>query len=105
MGKVTNQYRVSYPGYSEILTGRTQDDVIKGNDPIRNPTRTMLEFLRLKLGLPKEQVALFASWERFNLIGEATEGQIVIKRRLPAARSAATFRRASPSLAACNRTC
>lgn len=76
--KVTNQYRVSYPGYSEILTGRAQDDVIKGNDPIRNPTRTVLEFLRLKLGLPKEQVALFASWERFNVIGESTEGQIVI---------------------------
>ena len=32
--QVTNAYRVSYPGYSEILTGRAQDDVIRGNDPI-----------------------------------------------------------------------
>ena len=75
---VTNRYRVSYPGYSEILTGRTQDDVIKGNDPIRNPTATVLEFLRGKLGLPKEQVAVFASWDHFRYIAEAAEGQIVI---------------------------
>ncbi len=76
--RVTNAYRVSYPGYSEILTGRTQDDVIKANDPIRNPTETILEFLRRKLGLPKEQVALFSSWDHFRYIGEATEGYIVI---------------------------
>src|SRR5579864_3084917 len=44
--RVTNAYRVSYPGYSEILTGRTQDDVIRNNDEIQNPTPTVLEFLR-----------------------------------------------------------
>src|SRR5258706_2407529 len=76
--KVTNRYRVSYPGYSEILTGRAQDDVIKGNDPIRNPSETVLEFLRRKLALPKEQVALFASWDHFRYIAEATEGYLVI---------------------------
>jgi hypothetical protein len=32
--QVTNRYRVSYPGYSEILTGRAQDDAIRGNDPV-----------------------------------------------------------------------
>src|SRR5947199_5855054 len=32
--KVTNAYRVSYPGYSEILTGRAEDTLIRNNDPI-----------------------------------------------------------------------
>jgi len=61
--RVTNAYRVSYPGYAEILTGRAQDDAIRGNDAVRNPATTVLEFLRRKLGLPSSQVALFGSWE------------------------------------------
>lgn len=76
--RVTNAYRVSYPGYSEILTGRAQDDVIKGNAEIRNPTPTVLEFLREKLGLTRPQVALFASWDAFHFIGEHTPGSITI---------------------------
>src|SRR5271165_4414558 len=58
---VTNAYRVSYPGYSEILTGRASDGVIKGNDPIQQPNETVLEFLKGKLSLPKDRVALFSS--------------------------------------------
>jgi len=76
--RVANAYRVSYPGYSEILTGRTQDDVIRGNKEIRNPTTTVLEFLREKLGLARPQVALFASWDAFHYIGEHTPGAITI---------------------------
>ncbi len=44
--QVSNRYRVSYPGYSEILTGRTQDDVIRGNDSIQNPTPSFLLCLK-----------------------------------------------------------
>lgn len=76
--RVTNIYRVSYPGYSEILTGRTQDDVIRGNDPKQNPTETVLEFLRRKLGLRKEQVAVFGSWRAFQWISESKAGTITI---------------------------
>lgn len=76
--RVTNSYRVSYPGYSEILTGRAQDDAIRGNDEIQNPTPTVLEFLRNKLDLRRKQVALFASWETFRFIGEHTPGSLVI---------------------------
>ena len=76
--RVTNAYRVSYPGYSEILTGRAQDDVIRNNDEIRNPTPTVLEFLSGKLGLTRRQVALFASWNAFRVIGEHTPGSITI---------------------------
>lgn len=76
--RVSNRYRVSYPGYSEILTGRAQDEVIKGNDPIQNPTETVLEFLRRRWKLRREQVALFGSWEVFHSIGERQPGSIFI---------------------------
>lgn len=75
---VTNAYRVSYPGYSEILTGRASDDIIKGNDPIQQPNETVLEFLRRKLSLPTARVALFSSWDHFHYIAEHTPGSIVI---------------------------
>lgn len=75
---VTNSFRVSYPGYSEMLTGRAQDDVIKGNTPIQNPTPTILEFAREKLSLKKTQVALVGTWDTFQVIGEHTPGSVFI---------------------------
>jgi hypothetical protein len=76
--RVTNAYRVSYPGYSEILTGRAQDQVIRGNKPIQNPTPSVLEFLRNRLGLSRSDVAIFASWAPFHAIGESKPGSIVV---------------------------
>jgi Sulfatase len=75
---VTNSFRVSYPGYSEILTGRAQDEAIRGNTPIQNPTETVLEFVRRKLGLSRTQVALIGTWDTFHVIGEHTPGSIFI---------------------------
>jgi hypothetical protein len=76
--RVANAYRVSYPGYSEILTGRAQDAVIQGNKPIQNPTETILEFLRRKWELRPGQAALFASWQVFHAIAERRPGSITI---------------------------
>jgi hypothetical protein len=76
--RVSNRFRISYPGYSEILTGRAQDEVIKSNDPIQNPTETVLEFLRRRWKLRREQVALFGSWDVFQSIGERKPGSIFI---------------------------
>ena len=76
--RVTNRYHVSYPGYSEILTGRAQDDVIRGNVEIQNPTPTVLQFLREKLGLDRSKVALIGSWDTFSYIGESQPGSIFI---------------------------
>lgn len=75
---VTNGFRVSYPGYSEILTGRASDDVIQGNDPVQQPHETVLEFLKRKLSLPSSRVALFSSWDHFHFIAEHTPGSIFI---------------------------
>ncbi len=74
----TNKMWFSYPGYSEILTGQANDEVINSNDRIRNPNTTVLEFLKRKLNLNKNQVALFGSWDVFNWIGEHEEGAITI---------------------------
>jgi len=74
--RVTNAYRVSYPGYSEILTGRAQDEAIRGNDAVQNPTPTVLEFLRRKLGLPSSQIVLFGSWETFNSSASTSRGRL-----------------------------
>jgi hypothetical protein len=75
---VTNAFRVSYPGYSEILTGRSSDSVITGNVPIQQPNETVLEFLKRKLSLSKDRVALFSSWDHFHYIAEHTPGSIFI---------------------------
>jgi len=64
-----NQHRFSYPGYSEILTGRPQDDVIDSNALRPNPSRTVLEILRERWALPRSKVALFGSWSIFAGIG------------------------------------
>lgn len=76
--KVTNAYHVSYPGYSEILTGHASDDVIRGNDPLRNPNETVLEYFKRRLKLDSKKVALFGSWDTFRVIGEHTPGTIFI---------------------------
>lgn len=75
---LTNTLRFSYPGYSEILTGEAHDDVIKSNDRIQNPYRTVLEELKDRLKLPAAGVAAFGSWEVFNEISEQKAGSLTI---------------------------
>jgi len=75
---LANGHWFSYPGYSEILTGRAHDDVIKSNDAVRNPYPTVLEFLKQNAGLSSNQVAAFASWDVFNAIVEHTEGSLTV---------------------------
>ena len=72
--QLNNRHRFSYPGYAEILLGEPHDDVIKSNDPIRNPYTTVLEAMRERLRVGPERVATVASWANFNAIVEHTEG-------------------------------
>ncbi|MCZ6796220.1 MAG: alkaline phosphatase family protein [Planctomycetota bacterium] len=62
-----NRRRFSYPGYAELLTGAPQD-TITSNAKVRLPRPSFLEFVRTKLRLPREKVALFASWDVFSWI-------------------------------------
>lgn len=75
---VRNHHRFSYPGYSEILVGRPQDDVVDSNDNRPNPSATVLELLRRELGLPPTKIALFGSWDTFTGIGAHEPGGIFI---------------------------
>ena len=63
---VTNRFRVSYPGYSEILTGYA-DSRITSNAKKWNPHPTVLEWINY---LPEYNgsVAAFASWDVFPYI-------------------------------------
>ncbi|MCW5971285.1 MAG: hypothetical protein KIT57_22490 [Blastocatellales bacterium] len=74
--EITNGHRFSYPGYSEILTGEARDDVINSNDRRRNPSPSVLQFLKRKLNLDSRQVAAFASWDVMNWIVESEAGAI-----------------------------
>ena len=75
---LANRHRFSYPGYGEMLLGRALDDEIASNDLKPAPRQTVLEYARAELGLSAAQVALFASWDVFNGIGEHTPGSIDI---------------------------
>jgi arylsulfatase A-like enzyme len=76
--EVTNRFHTSYPGYAEILTGYSHDDVIVDNKDQRIPVPTVLEFVRRELNLPKSAVAVFASWDRFNDFAEHDPGSITV---------------------------
>jgi len=74
--QLRNRHRFSYPGYSEILTGRARDGVIKSNDKIQNPAPTLLEFFQKEWNLAHSQVAVFASWDVIPFIAENQKGAV-----------------------------
>jgi hypothetical protein len=76
--RLRNRHRVSYPGYSEILTGQAHDDVITSNDFGQNPYPSVLELLKQRLGLGQNEVAAFASWPTIERIAEHRRGTVFI---------------------------
>ncbi len=70
---LTNTFRFSYPGYSEILVGYA-DPRIKSNDKIPNPDVTFLEFLNARDEF-HGSIAAFGSWDVFPfIINESRSG-------------------------------
>jgi len=76
VGQLTNKFRVSYPGYAEILTGHAYDEDITAHDNKRIPHITICEFIKHKLQLDKMKVAAFASWQTFSRIVEQQIGTV-----------------------------
>lgn len=74
--QLRNRWRVSYPGYSEIVTGRVDDRRIKSNDPVYNPNESVLEGLLHHRGLGYHQVAVFASWDVMRFIVQREENTL-----------------------------
>ncbi|MEX6690919.1 alkaline phosphatase family protein [Danxiaibacter flavus] len=63
---VANPYKISYPGYNEMLTGCVDTGISK-NDKIPNPNVTILEYIN-KQNKFADKVAAFATWDRFPYI-------------------------------------
>lgn len=63
---VANPYRLSYPGYNELLTGHV-DLSIFSNQPYNNKNLTILELLNTTKAF-RNKVAAFASWDAFDAI-------------------------------------
>ncbi|MBI3858355.1 MAG: alkaline phosphatase family protein [Planctomycetes bacterium] len=60
---VTNRYKISYPGYHELLSGFASE-TISSNKKIPNPDLTVLEWLQGRPGF-RESVAAYCSWDVF----------------------------------------
>ncbi len=66
---LTNTMHFSYPGYNEILTGKSDDDNITSNEKIPNPNVTILEIAEKSDRYKKKGgVVAFASWDVFPYI-------------------------------------
>jgi hypothetical protein len=70
---VRNDQWVSYPGYSEILTGEPQAE-ITSNDLVRYPHQTVLDYVRAELGLKPTEVAQVGSWDGFKYAASQKDG-------------------------------
>ena len=71
--KVRNSQWFSYPGYSEILTGQPQPEVVS-NDFVRYPHDTVLDFVHRELKLRYTDVAQIGSWDGFKMAASRTDG-------------------------------
>ena len=75
---LTNRHRFSYPGYSELLVGETDDDRINSNARVHNPRTTVLEALRAHLKLSAREAAVFGSWDVLNEVVERVPGSLTV---------------------------
>ncbi|PWT78952.1 MAG: phosphoglyceromutase [Bacteroidetes bacterium] len=73
---VKNIYKISYPGYNEILTGYT-DPRIMLNVPHNNRNTTVLEYLNQQKDFEGKVVA-FSSWNMFPYILNAERSRLAI---------------------------
>jgi Type I phosphodiesterase / nucleotide pyrophosphatase len=92
--RLTNRHRFSYPGYAELLQGVARDDVVASNDNRFYPHPTVLQFLRERLRLPRQGVAVFGSWETFNWIAQHEDGAVEVNAGYEAYESSAGDMRA-----------
>jgi len=71
--KVRNSQWFSYPGYSEILTGQPQPDVLS-NDIVRYPHETVLDYVHRAMKLRSTDVAQIGSWDGFKMAASQRDG-------------------------------
>lgn len=74
---LTNNPLWSYPGYNEIITGKTDDINIINNEDILNPNVSIFEFINNKDAYNKE-VMIFGSWRLFPYIFNQKRSNLLI---------------------------
>ncbi len=74
--EVTNPWWFSYPGYNEILTGRS-DPAINSNDKKLNRNRTVLEVLNERSDF-NNRVMAFGSWDVFPYIINSERSKVPV---------------------------
>lgn len=74
---VTNRQWFSYPGYSEILCGFSDDARIHSNDKFANPNANILEYIQ-KQSRFSGKVAAFSSWDAFPYIINAERSKVPV---------------------------
>ena len=79
--QVANKYSISYPGYSETLTGHPDDERIRGNGAGDNPNINILEVANESKKY-KGSVRVFARWgTQRQIVGQARNNLPVIAGR------------------------
>ena len=68
--KVANSYKISYPGYNDILTGVIDKNIIS-NKPINNRNKTIFEKYKLK-------PTIVCGWKRFKNIYNLNRSKLKI---------------------------
>lgn len=74
---VKNDQWFSYPGYSEILTGKVQPEV-RSNDLVRYPNATFLDYLVKALPAEKSRVAQVGSWDGFTMAASRADDSFMM---------------------------
>ena len=74
--EVANEFKFSYPGYSELFTG-FPDPGVNSNDKIPNPNTNVLEYFNKQKGFEGKVIA-FTSWDVFpSILNDKRSGIIV----------------------------
>jgi hypothetical protein len=63
-----NNHLLSYPGYSEMFVGFTDDLKVSSNERQVNPNKTVFEFISENEGFKAKDIAAFTTWEMFPYI-------------------------------------
>ncbi|MEO7768130.1 MAG: alkaline phosphatase family protein, partial [Ferruginibacter sp.] len=71
-----NMYKISYPGYNEILTGYADPHFIP-NSPVNNKNINLLEYFNQQTGFAG-RVAAFTSWNIFPYILNQTRNKLPV---------------------------
>jgi hypothetical protein len=73
---VSNRYKFSYPGYSEMFCGY-EDPRVNSNDYPDNPNKNIFDFISAQPGFENKVVA-FATWDAFPRIINTTRNKVPV---------------------------